>query len=250
MDILEINSLNEYIEIIKKNKLNDCYFRGENTKYSNIVSSLLRKSETSLLKEGGYKFNEKVINEYYEEIATNITEFDRKNFLAFSQHHGLPTNLIDLTTAPLIALYFACSKDVYSETDKGYVYLIKKDNTIDVSELINKYFIPPKRNYNLIEMFRCNEQEVIKELVGYLESFFWVNGFEPYRTNVANQVGVLANKPVGNILRFYYKYAEAMNDPNLLVNADIFYELLFEKSEIGLKLGQCSNLNGICKFTL
>ncbi|TBX15614.1 hypothetical protein BFS06_09435 [Clostridium perfringens] len=245
MKVFEINSLNEYIELIKSNKLNEYYFRGENNKYDSIISSLLRKDESKLLKRKNFNFYENVINKYYEEIATNISEFDRNNFLAFSQHHGLPTNLIDLTSSPLISLYFACSKDAYKKNDKGYVYLISKERTIDSSRLINELFTPPKENYNLISLFTMQNKLVFNWFVSCLNNYFWHNGFEPYLQDILKQCTELSSTSVNNILNFFNDYMNAMQDFKLVTNPELFNELLFENSKIDLEVGQCTNFTGV-----
>lgn len=45
-------------------------------------------------------------NEFKRETYYKITADQRHDFLAFAQHHGIPTNLLDFTTSPLIALFF------------------------------------------------------------------------------------------------------------------------------------------------
>lgn len=107
-------------------------FRGESDKYSEITASVLRKTN------GMYYNFKKLYDDYYREIAFSLTEIERENFLAYSQHHGLPTPLIDITNNPLVALYFACSSNI--EKEEGYVYGINKELCVPFSLIELKDF--------------------------------------------------------------------------------------------------------------
>ena len=48
---------------------------------------------------------------------------DRFDVLAKLQHYGFPTRLLDATSNPLVALYFACAGKNESEKD-GAVYVL------------------------------------------------------------------------------------------------------------------------------
>lgn len=111
MDGIMINSLSEYIDEIERFPSSKIFFRGEPEENPEGTASALRK----------YKG-------------------EHENFIAFAQHHGIPTSLIDITKSPLVALYFACQNEA---EENGYVYLFE-ENYIDITKIVQKY---PKKMY-------------------------------------------------------------------------------------------------------
>ena len=98
------------------------YYRGEDECFPTIISSIYQlknKSDTAI----GIVEN-KLIEEAkirFPEIVSGCT--DNVEILIKFQHYGLPTRLLDVTSNPLIALYFAC-KENGKETD-GRVLICK-----------------------------------------------------------------------------------------------------------------------------
>jgi hypothetical protein len=72
-----------------------------------------------------------MVDEFQAYIGNTLTEMQNQHFLAFSQHHGLPTNLLDFTTSPLVSLYFACKGDI---EQNGYVHFINNKRLIDITK--------------------------------------------------------------------------------------------------------------------
>ncbi len=99
-----LEKLSIYNKIINDNEIKgSLLFRGQaDTSYS-LEASIFRKNlitkETALI-------NDLILQEPFE-FGNHMTDFEQ---LVKMQHYGLPTRLMDLTTNPLIALYFACSK--------------------------------------------------------------------------------------------------------------------------------------------
>ena len=134
---VEINSLAEFITTVSKLDADKYYFRGESQYYISRTASVYRRILTKEKKPAGFtnnfvSFND-LISEYYIQVGSLIDSAEKENFIAYSQHHGLWTPLLDVTMNGLVALYFATESDFDSP---GYVYLFDKFNSIDISNFL------------------------------------------------------------------------------------------------------------------
>lgn len=197
----EVNDVVKYIDLMRQFG-DKYYFRGENKDFhkTKLHSSFLRQFSESN-EEDVLKFYKKLVGEFYREVGNEITDVERNNFIAFSQHHLLKTNLIDFTTSPLVALYFACVADNYDCDSFGLVYMIQKDMTIDASNEINELFKPENfklsffnEYFNELASFGISSK-YINILCNLLESMY-ISGdkYIPYRTNLLEQCKLLTNE--------------------------------------------------------
>lgn len=179
-----INSISDYLNIIKNNNLQEYIFRGQNEPFYGIKASLFRKYEGSFDLDKIYNLKE-LIDKYYNKVIHRLTMDERKNFLAFCQHHGLPTNLVDFSYSPLIALFFACYgkqvtpnftlNQLIGETtteklisDKSIQDLLidslcNRLNKDDISKYAQIYLISKKRLIDITEITLENKYENIFE---------------------------------------------------------------------------------------
>lgn len=172
MDIINerIDSLAEYISIIKKYDLSNQYFRGENQKYPSISSSLVRSYTPKGEIVGLIDIYTNLLKSYYQEVGYKLNKMQEENFLAFSQHHGLKTNLIDFTTAPFVALYFACEREKY-DVNSGFVYILYKEDTIDASDFLKEYSIKEHLCHNVFSQLAWNKPDIVVGFRDLLEKY-------------------------------------------------------------------------------
>jgi hypothetical protein len=126
-DVESVTSLPQFMEVIE-NTPGSVFYRGEDADYAGIMASALRpfKERHRIFKQ------DELLSEFYQATFAGLTPNERESFLAFARHHGIPTNLIDITSNPLIALYFACSG---SPDEDGTVRFF--DNySIDITDLL------------------------------------------------------------------------------------------------------------------
>ena len=183
-----VNSLLEFLELIERQNIKDMIFRGQNEPYHGIRAGGFRPYKGGWESDKLYDFN-LMIKEYKHKVIKQLSIDEKEHFLAYAQHYGIPTNLIDFSYSPLVALFFACEnkrevsftlsellkdKDLTSVQDtdlnkeivsriltkahlskpnKAEVYLINKKRLIDASEIILKF-----GNKNLFELIVENQE--------------------------------------------------------------------------------------------
>ncbi|KRO00472.1 FRG domain-containing protein [Companilactobacillus kimchiensis] len=148
--LIKINQIDDYLKNTKKSSSRLSYFRGQGENHPSIIPGIYRNEK--FIKKEGSLFNS------FLRMDPNLFSICNNNFdrLALMQHHQLPTRLLDLTTNPLIALYFAVEDE--DDSKDGVVYpFVKRYQVEDKME-------SKLSNYTkvLIEM----NTSVVREKVG------------------------------------------------------------------------------------
>ncbi|MCM2972588.1 FRG domain-containing protein [Larsenimonas suaedae] len=149
----KIESLSDFIEFLSKlesSKDYEWYFRGQASSGYQLTPSLFRVNEESILnKEKEYELCNEILIANHKDFEKDGCAFDK---LVRMQHYSLPTRLLDITSNPLVALYFACSE---VEDSAGEVFVFKvlnnevkypeSDSVSCISNLYNLRFLEKEK---------------------------------------------------------------------------------------------------------
>lgn len=121
--ISDVTSLFNIIKSVQfDNKKCQMFFRGQKKKFPNVTPSIERDE---------YILSEDIL--FREYILRNPNDFSEEKTtfekLVKMQHYKLPTRLLDITTNPLVALFFAVEEDSEFNNDDGdfIIYVIPNE---------------------------------------------------------------------------------------------------------------------------
>ena len=176
---LSVASVAEFIETVLglPHGGKETFYRGHShrTKYR-LEPSLFRKDD-----KGNPQFADAEDRMYRELLVSNSADFDGDVYtldrLVRMQHYSLPTRLLDITSNPLIALYFACKSNIQ---DAGEVIVfamesnqIKYFDSDTASCLANLARLPKASkesiDFSIEDIDAFNGQTAVKRLLHFVK---------------------------------------------------------------------------------
>lgn len=134
-----------------------------------------------------------LVNEFITrkpDAFTGLSDFD---VLAKMQHYGLPTRLLDFSTNPLVALYFAC-ENMFEKTGRVLCHntFLKNDSAKYIQAICNAVFRKSFDENYYIEEYLCNDNLSLEQ---YLRNTYLIQETTVVRPKywnqrIANQAGV------------------------------------------------------------
>ena len=109
---IEIHNVNELIDFVKVNSLKKFHVATNSMVFYRGQSNYEWHLEPAVYRNGKFQ-NESIYIKEFERLRPADFSYDN-NFdkLVKMQHYGLPTRLLDITTNPLVALFFACQHNL------------------------------------------------------------------------------------------------------------------------------------------
>lgn len=150
MEIKNIDEFYDFLKIQTQRKEYDHIFRGVRNSTFELIPSIGR-IKTQEDKQFEVK-DEKLLFEIFKKDAYPFIKDcndDELELLAFAQHHGLPTRLLDWTRNPLIAAYFAVEEPFRMEDESKYscIYIYQFDKPVKPGKTFDPFKITDVQRY-------------------------------------------------------------------------------------------------------
>jgi hypothetical protein len=187
VDVVDtLQSFMENVLALEENAGEEIFYRGHSDFTYLLAPSLLRRNN-----DGGYKYlpkEEMMVRELLSvqdaQFANDRSMLDR---LVRMQHFGLPTRLLDVSSNPLVALYFCCSTTKMdtegNEIDGEVIILRSPSNDVlhsdsDRVSCISHLCLMKEEEKNEMDLtldtIAFNEKPVVKKLLHFIK------GEKPY----------------------------------------------------------------------
>lgn len=169
---IEVTSVDEYMKEIsnlnqnKKDPNAQIFFRGQAVDYWDIRPSIFRDQMLSV--------EHNLMSEPLRQIPKEFYNLgDSFEIMEKYQHYGMCTRLLDITTNPLVALYFSCerhkeeeyvdseTKDIEMLSPQGIVYFKEENMPLKYNDL-DVRILSKMANYNMNNS--CTLEEVVCSL--------------------------------------------------------------------------------------
>lgn len=157
MNRIELNSMEELI--YKLNSYSNSYaFRGQANSKWPLLSSLERMVPDAKRRRYIEDFTLRDFIKKFPLYSGDIIKPENKlSWISLMQHYGIPTRLLDFTTSPYVALYFAIENITPNKEDFLSIY------AIDYEKLVEESCRFVKGHTNLIDEYSNNFSEKCEE---------------------------------------------------------------------------------------
>lgn len=175
----QANSVGTFIEhvLALKHDGHEVFYRGHSNRMKyRLEPSIFRRDE-----KGNYIYRDAEDKLYRELLVSNSIDFQGDVYtldrLVRMQHYSLPTRLLDITSNPLIALYFAC-KSHPTHDGEVIVFSMKREqvkyfDSDTASCLANLTRLPKSSkdclDFNSLDVKKFNKLTPVKQLLHFIK---------------------------------------------------------------------------------
>jgi len=173
--------------------------KGYRKTINNVVVDEVEKYST----DGLYVFESYMIREVRKNYPSDFVGLSNFQILSKLQHHGLPTRLLDVTTNPLVAMFFACYEKSVADKD-GVVFVFYSEPYLQGNDYIENavaWSFQQRDFQPTTPSFIIDPDYDHKRIKAQLGAFIWGNSPEETSKLLIPVKFIIPSSSKGKILR-------------------------------------------------